>query len=77
MVSAESINHRSAKPVQVLEREASTHQIPVHHTSRVNVFEPTQDLVQKVLDELLFERARCEETMQVCTEEFGDKVNVF
>jgi hypothetical protein len=42
----------------------------------VDVLETTQDLVQKVLDKLLFERARGEETVQVGTEQFGDKVAI-
>lgn len=46
----------------------------MNDTSRVNVFQSTQDLVQKVLDELFFERSGSEETVQVGTEQFSDKV---
>lgn len=35
-----------------------------------------QDLVQKVLDKLLFEGPRGEQSVQVCPEELCDKVNV-
>lgn len=34
--------------------------------------ETHQNLVQEVLDELLLERARGEETVQIGAEEFGD-----
>lgn len=36
-----------------------------------------EDLVQEVLDELLFERPARQETVEVGTEELGDKVDVF
>jgi hypothetical protein len=49
-------------------------QIPMHNSSRVDVFQTTQDLVQEVLDELLFERTRCEKTVQIGTKELCDKV---
>lgn len=35
-----------------------------------------QDLVEKVLDELLLERSRCQETVQIGTQELGDKVTI-
>ena len=37
---------------------------------------PYQDLVKEVLYELLFQRPRCQETMQVGPKEFGYKIAV-
>ena len=48
----------------------------MHHARRVDVLETAEDLVQKVLDKLLFERARGEEAVQVGAEKLGDKVAV-
>ena len=43
-------------------------------TSGVDVFQPSEDLIQEVLDELLFERSGREESVKIGTEELGDKV---
>ncbi len=51
-------------------------EVAVDDAGRVDVFQAAQDLVQKVLDKLLFERPRGEETVQVGAEELGDKVAV-
>jgi hypothetical protein len=32
-------------------------------------------LVEKVLDKLFLERPGCEESVEICAEEFGDKVS--
>lgn len=48
----------------------------MHDTGRVDVLEATQDLVEEVLDELLLERPRGEEAMEVGAEELGDEVDV-
>lgn len=48
----------------------------MHHARRVDVLETAEDLVQKVLDKLLFERARGEEAVQIGAEKLGDKVAV-
>lgn len=42
----------------------------------MNVLESAEDLVQEVLDELLLERARGQETVQVGSEQLGDEVDV-
>lgn len=46
----------------------------MHDTGRVDVLETTEDLVQKVLDELLLERPAREQSVQIGTQELGDKV---
>jgi hypothetical protein len=40
----------------------------------VHILQTPENLVQEVLDELLFERAGGEEAVQVGSEEFGDEV---
>jgi hypothetical protein len=40
----------------------------------VNILETPQDLVQKVLDELLLQRSTCEQSVKICPEQFSDKV---
>jgi hypothetical protein len=42
----------------------------------VHILQAAQDLVEKVLDELLLERPRGQEAVQVGAEEFGDEVDV-
>jgi hypothetical protein len=42
----------------------------------MDVFESTKDLVEEVLYELFFERARGEETVEIGAEELGDEVTV-
>lgn len=42
----------------------------------VYVFETAQNLVEKVLYELLLERARLEEAVEICAEQLGDEVDV-
>lgn len=44
------------------------------HTGRMDIFETTENLVKKVLDELFLKRARGKESMKVGTEKLGDKV---
>jgi hypothetical protein len=51
-------------------------EVTVNDSGRVDVLETTEDLVQEVLDELLLERPGGEETVEVGTEELGDKVDV-
>lgn len=40
----------------------------------MDVFQTSKDLIQEVLDELLFERSGREESVKIGTEELGDKV---
>lgn len=49
-------------------------QIAMDNAGRVHVFQSAHDLVQKVLDELLFKRSRGEEAMEIGAEQFGDEV---
>ena len=49
-------------------------EITVDDTSRVDILKTTEDLVKEVLDELLLQRARSQETVKVGTKELGDKV---
>jgi len=52
-------------------------EVSVNDARTVDVFKTSEDLVQEILDKLLFERPRCEETVEVCSEELRHKVNVF
>jgi hypothetical protein len=52
-------------------------QVAVHDAGRVHVLQAAQDLVEEVLDELLLQRPRGQEAVQVGAEEFGDEVDVF
>jgi hypothetical protein len=45
---------------------------PSHHNQKA----AHKNLVEEVLDELLLERSRSEEAMQVGSEQFGDKIAV-
>lgn len=56
---------------------SDTYQISVDYAGRVHVLEPSEDLVEKVLDKLLLQRPTSEQTMQIGTEELRDKVDVF
>lgn len=49
----------------------------MNNASTMYVFQPSKDLVQKVLDELFLEWTRGQESVQVGSEKFGDKVNIF
>lgn len=49
-------------------------EVAVHDAGAVDVFEAAKDLVEEVLDELLFEGAGGEETVEVGAEELGDEV---
>lgn len=51
-------------------------QVTVDDTCRVDVLETTEDLIQEVLDELLFERSAGEKTVKIGTKELSDKVAV-
>jgi hypothetical protein len=42
----------------------------------MDVFESTKDLVEEVLYELFFERARGEKTVEISAEELSDEVTV-
>lgn len=53
-----------------------THKISVHDACRVNVLQTSEDLIQEVLNELLLERSTGKQSMQIGTEELGDKVTV-
>lgn len=43
-------------------------------TGRVNVFQTSEDLVEEVLDKLLLEWTRGEESVKIGTEELSDEV---
>lgn len=60
----------------LIDQDVARLQIPMNHASRVNILQTSQDLVQKVLDELFFERSGSKETVQVGSEEFGDEVAI-
>ena len=49
----------------------------MNHASRVYVFESSQDLVEKVLDELFFERSGGQQSVEIGSEELSDEVEVF
>lgn len=51
-------------------------QVPVHHASRVHVFQTSHDLVQEILDELLLEGPGGQQPVQVSPQELGDEVDV-
>lgn len=51
-------------------------QVPVDDASRVNILEAAENLVEEVLDELLLQWSRREETVEVGAQELGDKVDV-
>jgi hypothetical protein len=51
-------------------------QVSVDDTCRVDVFQTSEDLVEEVLDELLFEWTRSEESVKIGTEELSDEVAV-
>lgn len=51
-------------------------QVAVYHAGGVNVFQTTHDLVEEVLDELLFERPGGEQTVQVGAKQLGDEIDV-
>ena len=40
----------------------------------MDVFETTENLIQEILDELLFKRSGCKESVKIGTKEFGDEV---
>jgi hypothetical protein len=46
----------------------------VDNTGRVNVLETSENLVEEVLDELLFERTRSKESVEIGTEQFSHEV---
>lgn len=46
------------------------------NTRRVDVFQTTENLVEEILNELLLERSRSEQSVEVGTQQLGDKVNV-
>jgi hypothetical protein len=46
----------------------------VDDTGGVNVFQATEDLIQEVLDELLFKGSRSQETVQIGTQELGNEI---
>jgi hypothetical protein len=48
----------------------------VDNTGRVDVFQTSEDLVKEVLDELLFKRTRCEESVKIGTKELGNEVAI-
>lgn len=49
-------------------------EVAMDHAGGVDVFETAQDLVEEVLYELFFKRARGEEAVQVGAQELGDEV---
>lgn len=49
-------------------------EVAVHDAGAVDVFEAAKDLIEEVLDELLFEGAGGEEAVEVGAEELGDEV---
>lgn len=57
-----------------LQLSLATHEISMYDTGRVHVFESTENLIQKVLNELLLQGPRSEQTVQVGSQKFGDEV---
>lgn len=52
-------------------------EVAVDHAGRVDILEPSEHLVDEVLNELVVERAGGEESVEVGSEELSDKVDVF
>lgn len=48
----------------------------MNNTCRVDILESTKNLVQKVLDKLLLQRPRCEETVEIGAEELSYEIAV-
>ena len=46
----------------------------MHDSGGVDIFEPSEDLVEEVLDELLFEWSRCEQTVQIGSKQLSDEI---
>ena len=46
----------------------------MNDTGGVDVFQTTEDLVQEVLDELLFQRSGSEQSVKIGTQELGNEV---
>jgi hypothetical protein len=52
-------------------------QIPMNNSRRVHIFQPSQYLIQEVLDELLLEWSGGKKSVQVGTQEFCHEVAVY
>jgi len=52
-------------------------EVTMYHSSGMDIFQPTKDLVEEVLDELLLQGSRGKKAVEVGAEEFRNEVNVF
>lgn len=59
-----------------VDKDIGGFEITMNNTSRMNVFQTPQDLVQEVLDELLLKWSGCKKTVKIGSEEFCDKIAV-
>lgn len=49
----------------------------MYDARRVNILESTQNLIQEVLDKLFLQRSRRQQSMEIGSKEFGDKIQIF
>lgn len=43
----------------------------------LNMIEMHQDLIQEILNKLFFQRPAGQETVEICSQQLGDEINIF